>query len=292
MAGAELGRRVAVALVGIPLVLGALVLGGWVLGGVVAAAAALTVREFYGLARARGVRPFDLLGMAATAGVVLLATARPTPAEAAPGALGVLLLVSLLALGGAFWRRWPGGEPMASAAVTVTGVLYVGVPLAFVPLLRWIPSTAPGALGGNAWDATAFVLLPVLVTWAGDTAAYFGGRALGRRKLAPRASPGKTVEGALFGLAGSTAAAVVVSVWALADLPFHAVPPLTAAWVGALLGVTAQVGDLVESVLKREAGVKDSGGLLPGHGGLLDRLDSLLFVFPATWGLLLLAGVL
>src|SRR5690606_7668727 len=132
------------------------------------------------------------------------------------------------------------------------------------------------------------VLLPLLTTWAGDSAAYFAGRAWGRAKLAPTASPGKTVVGALAGLGGSVLAGVMVSVVLLADLPVHSVPPLAAGIIGLLLGMAAQVGDLVESVLKREAGVKDSGTLLPGHGGVLDRVDSLLFAFPVGWALLTL----
>lgn len=292
MSGGELLRRVAVAAVGIPVVLGALWFGGWVLGGLVALVAVLAVREFYGLARARGVRPFEGLGMSAAAATVLLATAYPTPVEAGPPAAGVLLLVTFLALVAGVWLRWPDGEPLAAVGTTVTGVVYVGFALAFVPILRWLPATAPGALTGNRWDATAFVLLPLVATWVGDTAAYLAGSAWGRRKIAPSVSPGKTVVGTVAGLLGSTAGGAVVAAWALADFPALRVSVATGAWIGAALGVAAQVGDLAESVLKREAGVKDSGTVLPGHGGFLDRVDSLLFAIPATWALLLLAGVL
>ncbi|MGD2067887.1 MAG: phosphatidate cytidylyltransferase [Gemmatimonadota bacterium] len=292
MAASDLGRRVAVALVGIPLVLGALYLGSWVLGGLVAVVAWLAAREFYGLARARGVRPFAAVGALAAGALVLLATAYPTPVAAAPPAAAVLVVVTLLSLAGAVWLRWPGGEPMAAVGATVTGVVYIGFTLAFVPFLRWLPATAPGALGDEPWRATAFVLLPLATTWVGDAAAYFAGSAWGRRKLAPTVSPGKTVVGAVAGIVGAGLAGAAVAAWALSRLPALTVPVLTAAWIGALLGAVAQVGDLAESALKREAGVKDSGDLLPGHGGMLDRVDSLLFAFPTTWGLLLLAGVL
>jgi phosphatidate cytidylyltransferase len=166
-------------------------------------------------------------------------------------------------------------------------VVYTGATLAFVPLLRALAEGTPGAIA-----ATGFVLLPLLTTWAGDTTAYFAGRAWGRARLAPAVSPGKTVVGAVAGLAGSTGAAMALSAALLGSLPGTGVGLLTSAWIGLLLGAAGQLGDLTESMLKREAGVKDSGTLLAGHGGMLDRIDSLLFAIPTTWGLLFLAGVL
>jgi phosphatidate cytidylyltransferase len=180
---------------------------------------------------------------------------------------------------------------MAAVSVTVAGVLYTGGTLAFVPLLRALTSSVPGAAAGP-WAAMAFVFLPLLTTWVGDTSAYFAGRAWGKAKLAPNVSPGKTVVGAVAGLIGSTAVAVALSATVLGELPVVGVGLLTAAWIGLLLGAAGQLGDLTESMLKREAGVKDSGKVLPGHGGMLDRIDSLLFSVPTAWGLLTLAGVI
>lgn len=288
----ELVARVGVAAVGIPVFLGAVALGGWVLGGLMAVVAALASGELFRLAEARGLRPFRAIGMAAAAGLVLVSVANPTPAELAPWSLAVFLPVALFALAVGAWTRGPEGEPLASAGVTLLGIVYVGGTLAFVPILRWLPSTAPGALTGNVWHASSFLLLPVLVTWVGDTAAYSVGRRWGRARLAPAVSPGKTVLGSVAGLVGSMLAAMGVSWLALARLPFLTVPVWMAAWIGLLLGVAGQAGDLAESVLKREAGVKDSGGLLPGHGGVLDRFDSLFFAIPSTWVLLWLGGVL
>lgn len=281
-----------VAVVGIPVVLGALYLGGWVLGVLVAAVAAAAAAEFYGLAEAKGVRPFAALGTASSGALVLLATAGPSAAALGAAALGVLLGVALLSLGGAVWLRWPAGEPLAAVSVTVAGVVYTGVTLAFVPVLRGLPDTAAAPAGGSPLYSMGFVLLPLLTTWAGDTAAYFAGRAWGRAPLAPAASPGKTVVGAVAGLAGSTLAAVALSLWLFGRVPAFALDVWTAAWLGLVLGAVAQVGDLAESVLKRDAGVKNSGSLLPGHGGVLDRTDSLLFSIPVSWGLLRLAGVI
>jgi phosphatidate cytidylyltransferase len=145
-------------------------------------------------------------------------------------------------------------------------------------LLGWaLPLRAADA--GVEW-----ILLLLLVTWTGETAAYLVGRTLGRHRLAPVLSPRKTVEGAAAQIAGSVLAALVAQAW------FH--PGLAvgeAAALGALLGVVGQVGDLAESALKRSLGAKDAGGLLPGHGGMLDRVDSLLFNTPvlccyAAWG--------
>jgi phosphatidate cytidylyltransferase len=112
------------------------------------------------------------------------------------------------------------------------------------------------------------------VIWAGDAAAYYGGRALGRHKLAPIVSPNKTIEGSIAGLAGSILAGIVLGSWLLQrQISFLVLASLAAATAG-------QLGDLVESALKRSAGVKDSSSLLPGHGGMLDRLDSLMFAAP------------
>src|SRR5262245_10499247 len=126
----ELGKRVAVAAVGIPVVVGALWVGGWALGVLVSAAAGVAAAEFYHLAEARGVRPFSVLGIVAAGALVLIATANPTPEALGAPFLGVALVVTLISLGGAVWLRWPGGEPLGAVSVTVAGVLYTGGTLA------------------------------------------------------------------------------------------------------------------------------------------------------------------
>lgn len=278
MAGGELGRRVAVAAVGIPIVLGAIWLGGWAFGALLAGAAVIATAELYGLAAAQGVRAFTAPGMAASGAMVLLATALPTPAAAGAALFAVLIAVALGSLAASVWRRWPAGEPLSSVAITLMGPVYVGGTLAFAIFLRSLP-----ALG--------FVLLPLLTTWAGDSAAYFAGRAWGKAKLFPHASPGKTVVGGVACLIGSAVAGAVIAAVALDDVPAASVSVSMGAFIGLVLGLTAPIGDVAESVLKREAGVKDSGRLLPGHGGFLDRIDSLLFAFPVAYGLLVLLRV-
>lgn len=290
MAG-ELGRRVAVAAVGIPLVLAIIWVGGFPLALLLAGAAAMAAHEFYGLARARGIAAFAPAGVGVSAALVLVAYAWGGAYEAwAPPALALVLLLLGICLVASVWMRWPTGEPVTASAVTVAGALYTGGALAFGVFLREMPGRVEG-FSPVQWHHTAFLLLPLLCTWAGDSAAYFAGRAFGRRKLFPLASPGKTVAGGVAGLGGSVAAAALVAWAALSGSgPLRVSLPLALA-LGLGLGVAAQLGDVAESVMKRWAGVKDSGKLLPGHGGMLDRIDALLLSVPAAYGLLAVAGV-
>src|ERR1043166_5882991 len=140
----------------------------------------------------------------------------------------------------------------------------------------WGMTVATGAL---------LVFLPLLVTWASDIGAYFVGRAIGKHKLIPAVSPGKTVEGAIGGLVAS-----VIVAWLIGDRMLRPAAQLGFKWApwglilfGVAVSAAAQIGDLAESLLKREAGVKDSSRILPGHGGILDRLDSLFFVLPVSY---------
>jgi len=288
----DLPRRLGVAVVGIPVVLGALVLDGWILGGMMAIAAVVGASEFYNLRRHAGETPFVPLGAVGAGGAVLLATAYPLVDDFSTFALGLLLGMYAVSFAAALPLRWPGGSPIGSASTTVSGVLYVGVPLAFVPILRALPETRGAGAPEEVLPAMGFVLLPLLVTWANDSAAYFTGNAFGRHRLSPTLSPGKTWEGAVGGVAGAVAAAVTCAVWFLDELPILSVEPWEAAVIGGVIGVVAQVGDIVESALKREADVKDSGWVFPGHGGMLDRVDSLIWTFPFTWLMLQLLGVL
>jgi phosphatidate cytidylyltransferase len=125
------------------------------------------------------------------------------------------------------------------------------------------------------------ILVLFAVIWAGDSAAYYGGRALGRHPLAPKVSPKKTVEGAISGLIASVAGGTAIGIWRQIGPPW-----MNLAAICALTAVAGQIGDLAESALKRSAGVKDSSSILPGHGGILDRLDSLLFAAPVFYWLL------
>lgn len=158
-------------------------------------------------------------------------------------------------------------------AATLFGVIYLGFTLSFCVLLRALPN-------GLAW-----ICVGLAVVWIGDTAAYLGGRAFGRHKLHERVSPKKTWEGSIAGLFGSVAAALVVRA-VLVQLDLWSGAPLRVTdciAVGLFGGMLGQIGDLAESLLKRAVGVKDSGTMFPGHGGMLDRIDALLFALPGVY---------
>lgn len=276
MALSETAKRVGVAAVGIPLAVGAVYLGGFVLGGLLAVIAVLAVLEFYRMAERKAARPLAYLGAAGAAALVLLAASFPEEGPGGAGFAWLLAVFVLAAVTAAIWTRGVEGEPLLSVSTTVFGTLYTGGLLSYALFLRHLPAR-PDPLHG-----TALVFAPVLLTWASDTFAYFVGRAFGRRKLIPRVSPGKTVEGSLGALVGTVLVAVGYS-FVLARFPAYRMSVAEAAAFGVLVSVSAQVGDLAESLLKRDAGVKDSGALLPGHGGALDRFDSLLFTLPLAY---------
>jgi phosphatidate cytidylyltransferase len=143
-------------------------------------------------------------------------------------------------------------------------------------------------VGWAARAGAALVAFPLAITWSTDSGAYFGGKRFGRRKLIPSVSPGKTVEGAVSGLVAGVLAGWIMSELVLGAWLGIELPALAGAAGGLVIGSLSQVGDLAESLWKREAGVKDSGTFFPGHGGLLDRMDSLLFTVPAAYWWLVL----
>jgi phosphatidate cytidylyltransferase len=272
----ETATRVLVAAVGIPIAVAVVLAGGWALAALLGVAAVLVALEFYRMAERKPSRPLRALGAALCALFVVLAALRPAAGPAAAG-FAHLLVVALLAVPAvAIWARGVEGEPLLSVSTTIFGALYGGVLLSFGLFLRHLPGSV-GALHG-----TALVFLPVLLTWASDTFAYFAGRAWGTRKLIPRVSPGKTVQGAAGALVGTVLVAAGYSLL-LDRFPTYRVGLGAAVLLGLVISVAAQVGDLAESLLKRDAGVKDSGTLLPGHGGALDRFDSLLFTLPIAY---------
>jgi phosphatidate cytidylyltransferase len=179
-------------------------------------------------------------------------------------------------------------------AYSTVAVLYVSVPLAHVPLIRdfehengtagWLETVNGWALTEHPATGLGWLVLIVAVTWLTDTAAYLGGRALGKHKLAPRLSPGKTIEGAASGVIIGTLAGWLV-VYAF-ELPLPAYAGLL---IGLLLSIVGQIGDLAESLIKRDLGVKDMGNVIPGHGGILDRIDALLFTLPVGYYLIRVA---
>lgn len=276
MPASETLTRVGVAVVAIPIVVAAAYLGGWVLGALLAVFAVLAALEFFRMAAAKGVRPLEAVGAGAAGFFVILATA--AGGVPWPGATLWVLLVAtaLVAVTYAIWARGVEGEPLVAVSVTVFGAVYTGGMLSSGILLRHLPGVE------SAWHGTALVFAPVLLTWASDTSAYFVGRQWGRTKLIPRVSPGKTVQGSIGALVGTVLVALLYSL-VLEQFESYRLGIGTALVFGLLISVTAQIGDLAESLLKRDAGVKDSGAFFPGHGGVLDRVDSLLFTLPLAY---------
>jgi phosphatidate cytidylyltransferase len=211
----------------------------------------------------------------------------------------LLFLVFALVMGGlvVYVFRYREGVPvLQNVSATVLGSLYVGVPFSFFLLVRGLAKVSPYegveiTLSGLTVDFGARVLVMILLaTWATDTGAYFAGRFLGPKiglgKLAPAASPNKTIEGGIGGFLAAVIIALLVGyLWLL-------LPLLTCVIGGLIIGVAGQFGDLCKSILKRDAGVKDFGSLIPGHGGVLDRFDSLMMNVPLIYLYLWLAGLL
>lgn len=277
-------KRVTTAAVLIPIVLALVFLAPrWLFAAAVAAVAALAAWEYIGLAENGGVQPPRVALLMA---VLALFSVNFEWPERTPAFFGVLCLGLLVYC--TFSR--PVVQVMADAAASIFCLLYAGFTLLALPTLH------------EQSNGPSLVIFLLLVVWAGDVAAYYVGRAWGRHKLAPALSPGKTWEGAAASMAGSLlVAAVLVGIAALQQEPWNSVvlswleracpaailsfPDDLWYWLmlAAIVNFAAQVGDLAESALKRSAGVKDSGSILPGHGGVLDRIDALLLAAPALW---------
>lgn len=250
--------RVLSAIVLIPPVLLLAYWGGiWFLG-LIMLVGVLAGWEFYALVRRSDVVPQRWLGLAAIVACVATAYWHGSP-YLAP-VLTVFVVVSLVLT---LFRH--DAQPVTAWAWTVAGALYLGILLNHFVALRNLPQ-------GLAWLAVA-----VLLTWTNDSAAYFVGRAFGRHKFWPRHSPKKTWEGVVGGLVGA------VLLGALLGALWLGLPWWNGALLGAVISATGPLGDLVESMVKRQFAAKDSGNLIPGHGGAWDRIDSLLFIVPTVF---------
>lgn len=278
----ELAKRVAFGVVAAPVALVIVLAGGAPLAGLLAIASAIAAWELFRIARAAGHAPFADLG-AALAGIVPLAVHATFLGLLQPR-YSYFAAVLLVLLGLSIWARGANGKPLGAVAVTVLGVLYTGGLLSFGYAIRYHDYAVGGVSLGSIPIAAGGILLglPLVLTWATDTGAYFVGRTVGGRKLIPAVSPGKTVSGAIGGVVTSVLVTWLYVTFLLRPSAQLAMTTTSIIVFGVIVSVAAQVGDLVESLLKREAGVKDSGALLPGHGGVLDRLDSLFFVLPTA----------
>jgi phosphatidate cytidylyltransferase len=259
--------RVVVAIVALPVVLALVYLGGWWLFGLAVVVALIGLHEYASLMRR--LRPLVLAGYVGAVAILVGAAA-----GGLPWVLGGLMLTIALAfvLQGLAGTRLPA---TVAIGTTVLGTAWVALGLAHVILLRDIPVNG---------DLAVFTVL--IAVFAADTLAYFAGRLVGRHKLAPRISPGKTWEGFVAG----TIAAVAVAFFALYEDRDTFLDIPQALVLGAVIALAVALGDLFESALKRDMDVKDTGSLLAGHGGVLDRIDSLLFAAPAAFYVILAFG--
>lgn len=247
-------KRIATAVVAIPLVVLITIYSpDWIFAFVVGLVSALAVEEFLSLGEKKGIgRPGQwFLAPAAVVGISFLGGTGWVIT-----ALG-LAVISILTV---TIFSDPIETALGRVGVGLGGVVYCSITLGFLVLM-------PRKL----------ILLLFAIIWVGDTAAYYGGRAFGRHFLAPKVSPKKTGEGAMAGLIGSVIVGTAGGAWFLGE------PWLNVLGISAVTAVAGQLGDLAESVLKRSAGVKDSSSILPGHGGILDRLDSLFFAAPVFY---------
>ncbi|HHW14355.1 MAG TPA: phosphatidate cytidylyltransferase [Firmicutes bacterium] len=259
----ETVSRVLTGLVGMAVMLGVAYAGGVLFQGAVAFVSAVMLWEYRRLAAAGGGAPTLSVLLAAGVGTAVLTGVGRLQAVAG------LLFLALAVEAGLGLIRFPEGGFLRRLGALAFGAVYVGVPLGLWIRLRT----------GSFWLlAAGFILI-----WANDVFAYAVGVNLGRHRLAPRVSPKKSVEGAVGGLVAAGIAAIVVRSWL-------GLGPGRALGVGLAVALAGQVGDLVESALKREAGLKDSGRILPGHGGFLDRFDSSLLGFPVLYFLVRLLG--
>jgi len=287
MPSKNLVQRIAVAVVAIPVVVGIIRLGGWTLAATLAVLGVLGAREIYDFGRRQGIEPLERTGWLAAAGIPLLAYwAKGSEARWAEPALylGAVWLMFALAL--AMVRRGPSGRPLTSVAITMFGCLYASGMLTFLIAIRHGRAAATRPMA-----SVLLTVFPLVITWICDTAAMAAGTAVGGPKLAPILSPKKTRAGAVGGTLGG-----VITSLALGKLVLNrqgwSFTPGQLLLFGLAVSIVGQIGDVAESLFKREARLKDSSTLIPGHGGVLDRLDSLYFVIPTAAGLYRMFGVI
>ncbi len=277
-------KRVATAAVLIPCVVGLVLWGSTALLAVgTALVILLAMFEFFALGDAIGHRAYRFWTAACALGLVFVQWMVSTANSVGPprGTQYFVLIgkafLSLPMVGDVFfifllgvtvltlWTKRPMVEALPAAGISSSGLILVALPLTYAIRLHGISTDGPKLL--------MFVLV---ITWVGDTAAYFVGRAIGKHPLAPVLSPKKSWEGTIASILGALLVAIVFARWLTVPLPHL----LGMAVVG---NVAGQAGDLLESAYKRSAGVKDSGSLLPGHGGVLDRIDALILAIPVVW---------
>jgi phosphatidate cytidylyltransferase len=276
------GTRVLTALVLVPIAI-AIVLftPTWAVALVTALITILALREYFALGDAIGHRAYRFWTIFCAAILIVnewvltqkteqIAAVSYRTASRVASLDFFLFVMGLACL--TLWTRRPLVESIPAAGISSSALFLVAYPLSFAVRLHALPTYGPRLL-----------LFALAITWAADTTAYFTGRAIGKHPLAPHISPNKTWEGSIGSMLGSLLIAYAFSFWIKIPLP-HLLA------MAALGNIAGQMGDLLESAYKRSAGVKDSGGLLPGHGGILDRIDALILCIPVIWYYLVLVN--
>ncbi len=270
----SVGQRVITSVIAIPIVLAFVWLGGWWGFAAVTIVVILGIYELHSMMLHEGYHPLMLISLALS---ILFLVAAMLPQQRLlllELGLSIALLITFPLL---FFRKKLEGA-MVDWSLTLAIAIYLGWPLSLLPLLRGFQV---GVSNGFWW-----ILTVLLGVWGFDTGAFFAGHFFGRHKLAPNISPGKTWEGVVGGLIISIAAALLFTTWPLG------VPWYLSIVLGILIGVAATLGDLAESLIKRQTHVKESGQFMPGHGGILDRIDSLLFAIIVVFVFVQLIGKL
>ena len=299
--------RALVAVIGLSLLVVVGYVGGWPFFAATAGATVLALHEYYSALRVKGIRPNGKLGWLCALLLLAIAqygeTVRRGLVHDGEVALGVAdlnvitttlhlsLLVLLFCVAGTLicqFSRREGQSAVVNSATTVFGVVYIGLLFSFVLRMRYvdiaglmsvhgpIPALVMYPWSEQFWRGMGSLIFVVGPVWLGDTTAFLVGNLWGKHKLAPRISPGKTIEGALGGLAASILGAILCGWWL-------GMGPVSSALLGLMMGVVSQLGDLGKSVLKRDLGIKDFGTVFGPHGGVLDRFDAILFSMPLVY---------
>lgn len=298
----EFLKRIIVGAVGIPIAVGIIYLGGYLFLGVIIVVSTLAMHEFYKLAEKKGTFPAKWISI--IFGAVFLFVTYEILAKAETGSVyntvliypALMIIYVLVILICQLFRR-KKSQPLLSVSVAIMGLMYISVSFMFLIGVRYFGHSLELFAGNEInsakqWTSvindkwSAWLLISVFATvWICDTAAYFIGKMLGKHKLMEKVSPKKTWEGAIAGFVFA-----IISFVACSYLLIHGLPLVHAIVAGVIVGTIGQIGDLAESQLKRDSAVKDSSNLLPGHGGALDRFDSILFVMPVVYIYMLLAA--
>ena len=262
----DLTKRVIVAFFGIPLLISATYLGGWYFFAIIILVSTVSLWEFYAIQRNKNIFPQRFIGI--IAGILIL-TGVQTDAWHLTGIF--VLIIMMLILGTEMFRTHKSVS--INIGVTLLGIIYIPF---FLAAFLYLRTHLDNLLPSVSQAGFKFIMMIFVSIWICDTFAYAFGRMLGKHKLFEKVSPNKTMEGGIAGIIGSLLVLGLVKQMDILPLSW-----MQTAGIGILIGIVGQAGDLVESWFKRDAGVKDSSNLLPGHGGMLDRFDSIIFVSPA-----------